>query len=318
MDEDENILTDQPPNFSISNIEEKIDSESEKLIGINLQENAMYHFFQKVEEIRKNINDIQNDVEYFGYMYSALLSLETTDEDMKESIIALTSSIRNKVNDVLTKLKEMDETNNESNVAFKTSSNYRIRNIQHSTLSKLLTNIIETYYHTQQEYLDMCKCKTVEQFQVTGKTMTYQELEDVLEQGQLPILKHRIVMDTIKNLKTLANIEESHADILRLKSMMVETSKMLSESLSLVGNHVDVEDTVAFQIEKQNKYHEYNEELNNSTEEPKNSLPVYKSKRRRVNFSICCCVLSVSSIIIGAVVLNLVLFKIVVSRKPLL
>ena len=317
MDEDNNEIKNQPPDLCATNIEEKNCSVSENLIGITLQKSAMYHFFQEVEEIRKNINDIQNDVEYFGYMYSAMLSLVTTDEDMKDSIIDLTSSIRKKVRCVLIKLKEIGETNNQSNVAFKASSNYRIRNVQHSTLSKSLTNIIETYCCTQQEYLDMCKCKTVEQFKVAGRSMTNEELEDVLEQGQLPILTHRIVIDTLKNLQTLANIEESHADILRLKSMITETSKMLSESLTLSGKDVDVEDTVAYQIEKQNEHQEYKLELDNSTEKLKNSLPHYKSKSRRKNFSICCCVLSVSSILIGAVVLNIVLFKIVVSRTPL-
>ena len=317
MDEDNDKIDNHSPNFRTTNIEEKNCIESEKLIGINLQKSAMYHFFEEVEDIRKSINDIQNDVEYFGYMYSALLSLVTTDEDMKESIIDLTSSIRNKVRGVLMKLKEMRETNNQNNVEFKASSNYRIRNVQHSTLSKSLTNIMETYCRTQQEYLDMCKCKIVEQLEVAGRSMTNEELEDVLEQGQLPILTHRIVIDTMKSLQTLANIEESHADILRLKSMIIETSKMLSESLTLAGKDVDVEDTVAYQIEKQNEYQEYNEELNNSMEKPKNSSPLYKSKSRRKNFSICCCVLSVSSIIIGAVVLNIVLFKIVVSRTPL-
>ena len=93
---------------------------------------------------------------------------------------------------------------------------------------------------------------------------------------------------------------------------------MLAESLNLVERYSDVEDTVAYQIEKTDEYWDIFHEKNDNVAKPNGSISVYKPKTRRKNISVCCCILAVTSIIVGAVVLNIVLFKIVVSKTPVI
>ena len=293
----------------------KINLKTKKSVDGNTPEGGMYEFFQKVDDIRKCIYIIQKDAEYFGYMYSALLSTQPSDEDMKESVMDLMSSIKKSIESICMKLKRIGENNNRQK-ATKEGANLRIRHIQHLTLSRLLIDVIGEYGRTQEDYLERCKFKVVEQFEMAGRRMSSHELEDILEQGKLPVFTRDMIMDTVKSLQILANIEERHIDILKLKSSIQETSDILAESLMLVERYSDVEDTVAYQIEKTDECCEMFHEKSDSIVKLNESISGYKPKNRRKNISIFCCISAVTFIIVGAVAINFILFKMVVSKTP--
>ena len=318
MDYNTKLSSNQPFVFPKIEVADKICHKSETPIEANVQNSGMHHFFQEVEEVRKSINDLQKEKKSFGYMYSRYLSKQPTDDNMKESIMNLISSIKKTIQYATSKLKEMEETNIQSNIGSMSTTKFRIRKIQCLTLYQSLINTIVTYCHTQQKYLDLCKFKMLEQLEIAGKKMTIQELEEALKQGKLPLLKHGMIMDIEQNLMSLAIVEERHADIIRLKLTIADTSEMLTETLKLIDTDLDVADTVAYQVSKQIEYCEDYQEQDNVSKTPMTAASNYKSKSRRQNVSVCCCVSAVSVIIVGAVVLNLILFKHIVLRTPLL
>ncbi|XP_014818258.1 PREDICTED: syntaxin-1B-like [Calidris pugnax] len=69
----------------------------------------------------------------------------------------------------------------------RSSADLRIRKTQHSTLSRKFVEVMTEYNATQSKYRDRCKDRIQRQLEITGRTTTNEELEDMLESGKLAI-----------------------------------------------------------------------------------------------------------------------------------
>lgn len=65
----------------------------------------------------------------------------------------------------------------------KSSADLRIRKTQHSTLSRKFVEVMSEYNRTQTDYRERCKGRIQRQLEITGRTTTNEELEEMLEQG---------------------------------------------------------------------------------------------------------------------------------------
>ena len=66
----------------------------------------------------------------------------------------------------------------------KASADLRIRKTQHSTLSRKFVEVMTEYNRTQTDYRERCKNRIQRQLEITGRTTTDAELEEMLEQGK--------------------------------------------------------------------------------------------------------------------------------------
>jgi t-SNARE complex subunit (syntaxin) len=64
----------------------------------------------------------------------------------------------------------------------KASADLRIRKTQHSTLSRKFVEVMTEYNRTQTDYRERCKGRIQRQLEITGRTTTNEELEEMLEQ----------------------------------------------------------------------------------------------------------------------------------------
>ncbi|CAF88905.1 unnamed protein product, partial [Tetraodon nigroviridis] len=69
----------------------------------------------------------------------------------------------------------------------RSSADLRIRKTQHSTLSRKCVEVMTEYNTTQSKYRDRCKDRIQRQLEITGRTTTNEELEDMLESGKLAV-----------------------------------------------------------------------------------------------------------------------------------
>lgn len=96
---------------------------------------------------------------------------------------------------------EGEESNNKMN------ADLRIRKTQHSTLSRKFVEVMTEYNRTQTDYRERCKGRIQRQLEITGRTTTDTELENMLEQGNSAVFTQGIIMDTAAAKQTLADIE---------------------------------------------------------------------------------------------------------------
>jgi len=273
------------------------DDGGEADIGVGgMETNAkMDDFFHEVEEIRENIDKIVNSVEDVKIKHSAILSAPHTDEKMKQELEDLMADVKKTANRVRAKLKEQNMEQDEQ--VNKASADLRIRKTQHSTLSRKFVEVMTEYNRTQTDYRERCKNRIMRQLEITGRTTTNEELEDMLEQGNSAVFTQGIIMDTAAAKQTLADIEARHADIIKLESSIKELHDMFIDMAMLVESQGEMIDRIEYHVEHAVDY------VQTATQDTKKALK-YQSKARRKKVMLLGCVALVVLVIILAIILS--------------
>merc|ERR1711881_189906 len=206
------------------------------------------------------------------------------------------SDIKKTANKVRAKLKviegqiEQDEQVNKASQ----SAELRMKKTQHSTLSRKFVEVMTEYNRTQTDYRERCKGRIQRQLEITGRTTTNEELENMLEQGNSAVFTQGIIMDTAQAKQTLADIEARHNDIIKLESSIRELHDMFMDMAMLVESQGEMIDRIEYHVEHAVDY------VQTATQDTKKALK-YQSKARRNKICIVSC-LSVVIIIVVIVI----------------
>lgn len=267
-------------------------------MGVNMEGSKMDEFFQEVEEIRENIDKIQTNVDDVKHKHSDILCAPQSDEKMKQDLEDLMSDIKKTANKVRAKLKVIEQNIEQEEHVNKASADLRIRKTQHSTLSRKFVEVMTEYNRTQTDYRERCKGRIMRQLEITGRSTTNEELEDMLEQGNSAVFTQGIIMDTAQAKQTLADIEARHADIIKLESSIKELHDMFMDMAMLVESQGEMIDRIEYHVEHAVDY------VQTATQDTKKALK-YQSKARRKKIFLCIC-LSIVLLIVVIVIIVLI------------
>lgn len=219
-------------------------------VTVEPRDGFMDEFFAEVEEIREMIDRIQLNVEDVKKRHSAILSAPQTDEKVKQELEDLMADIKKTANKVRAKLKVIEQGIEHEEHQNKSSADLRIRKTQHSTLSRKFVEVMTEYNRTQTDYRERCKGRIQRQLEITGKTTTNEELEEMLEQGNPAVFTQGIIMETQQARQTLADIEARHADIIKLENSIRELHDMFMDMAMLVENQGELVDRIENNVSK--------------------------------------------------------------------
>ncbi|XP_066995745.1 syntaxin-1A isoform X2 [Anabrus simplex] len=260
-------------------------------VDVEGRDGFMDEFFAEVEEIREMIEKIQANVEEVKKKHSDILSAPQTDEKVKQELEDLMADIKKTANKVRAKLKVIEQNIEQEEHTNKSSADLRIRKTQHSTLSRKFVEVMTEYNRTQTDYRERCKGRIQRQLEITGRTTTNEELEDMLEQGNPAVFTQGIIMETQQAKQTLADIEARHADIIKLENSIRELHDMFMDMAMLVESQGEMIDRIEYHVEHAVDY------VQTATQDTKKALK-YQSKARRKKFLLIICLIIVVVILI--------------------
>ncbi|XP_035298082.1 syntaxin-1B isoform X3 [Cricetulus griseus] len=239
------------------------DSDDEEEVVHVDGDHFMDEFFEQVEEIRGCIEKLSEDVEQVKKQHSAILAAPNPDETIEQSI-------------------EQEEGLNRS------SADLRIRKTQHSTLSRKFVEVMTEYNATQSKYRDRCKDRIQRQLEITGRTTTNEELEDMLESGKLAIFTDDIKMDSQMTKQALNEIETRHNEIIKLETSIRELHDMFVDMAMLVESQGEMIDRIEYNVEHSVDY------VERAVSDTKKAVKYQsKARRKKIMIIICCVVLGV-------------------------
>ncbi|XP_073677450.1 syntaxin-1B [Garra rufa] len=256
----------------------------------------MDEFFEQVEEIRGCIEKLSEDVEQVKKQHSAILAAPNPDEKTKQELEDLTADIKKTANKVRSKLKGIKPeivtllallkpyiiVLNKSSQ----SSRYLSTFIpQHSTLSRKFVEVMTEYNTTQSKYRDRCKDRIQRQLEITGRTTTNEELEDMLESGKLAIFTDDIKMDSQMTKQALNEIETRHTEIIKLENSIRELHDMFVDMAMLVESQGEMIDRIEYNVEHSVDY------VERAVSDTKKAVKYQSQARKKKIMIIICCVI---------------------------
>ncbi|XP_065715582.1 syntaxin-1B isoform X1 [Patagioenas fasciata] len=252
------------------------DSDDEDEVVHVDRDHFMDEFFEQVEEIRGCIEKLSEDVEQVKKQHSAILAAPNPDEKTKQELEDLTADIKKTANKVRSKLKAIEQSIEQEEGMNRSSADLRIRKTQHSTLSRKFVEVMTEYNATQSKYRDRCKDRIQRQLEITGRTTTNEELEDMLESGKLAIFTDDIKMDSQMTKQALNEIETRHNEIIKLETSIRELHDMFVDMAMLVESQGEMIDRIEYNVEHSVDY------VERAVSDTKKAVK-YQSKARRVS-----------------------------------
>uniref|UniRef100_A0A8C9WBW7 Syntaxin 3a n=1 Tax=Scleropages formosus TaxID=113540 RepID=A0A8C9WBW7_SCLFO len=169
---------------------------------------------------------------------SVTLSVSTeTQEDLE----ALTNDIKKMANNARNKLKSIERSLESPEE--RVSADLRIRKSQHTVLSRKFVEVMTKYNEAQVDFRERSKGRIQRQLEITGKSTTDEELEEMLEGGNAAVFTAGIVQSGISQ-QALNEIEARHKDIVRLESSIKELHDMFVDIAMLVENQGGMVDRI--------------------------------------------------------------------------
>jgi len=264
---------------------------------VNVENTFMDQFFQHVATIRGNIDKIAQDVEQVKKMHSHMLSAAVQEQEVKDELERVMNDVKRTANSVRTNLKEMEQRINQqdSNSSYNQYAESRIRRCQHSTLARKFVEVMSDYNTTQSDYREKCKARIQRQLEITGKTKTSDEVEEMLEGGDPAIFTSDIVIETQQARQALGDIEARHRDIINLEKSIQELHEMFLDMAMLVESQGEMIDRIEYNVEQAVDF------VQSAKSDTKKAVK-YQSKARRKKILIFICLIVCLAIIIGVVV----------------
>ncbi|KFR08274.1 Syntaxin-2, partial [Opisthocomus hoazin] len=151
-----------------------------------------------------------------------------TKEDLEE----LNEEIKKIANKIRARLKAIEQSFDQGENANRTSVDLRIRKTQHSVLAHKFVEVMTEYNETQTLFRERSKGRIQRQLEITGKTTTDEELEEMLESGNPAIFTSDVYSQITR--QALNEIESRHKDIMKLESSIRELHEMFMDMAMFV------------------------------------------------------------------------------------
>lgn len=227
---------------------------TEVTITVDEKESQMSEFFIEVEEIMQCLERIESTVEEVGKKYNAVLSTPQTDTKLSEEIESLTNDIKRLANKVRSKLKIMEQDIDAEEKENETSATYRMKHTQHLVLSKRFVDVMFLLNKIQDNHREKCKERIKLQFKITGEVKTDEEIEEMLESGNLTVFID--LAETQRAKDALADVEARHSDILKLEKSIRELHEMFIDVSVLVENQGEMINNIENYVQRGAEYAE--------------------------------------------------------------
>jgi syntaxin 1A len=266
--------------------------EDDFAVSVEERGGYMEDFFGEVEDIRESILRMQENVEEVKKTHSAILSAPQSDEKVKQHLEDMMADIKKSANRVRAKLKQMESGIEQLEQINMMSAEFRIRKTQHSMLSQKFVEVMTDYNKTQTDYRERCKARIQRQLEITGRSTTTEEVEEMLESGNPTIFTQGIMTDTQQAKQTLADIEARHADIIKLENSIRELHDMFMDMAMLVESQGEMIDRIEFHVSGALEY------VEEAVKDTKKAME-YQRKARRKQICIAICILILLAVLLS-------------------
>ncbi|XP_058512589.1 syntaxin-2 isoform X2 [Ochotona princeps] len=246
------------------------------------RDHFMDDFFHQVEEIRNSIAKIAQDVEAVKKDHSVVLSAPNPEGKVKEELEDLNREIKKTANKVRAKLKSIGQSLDQDESGNRTSVDLRIRRAQHSVLSRKFVEVMTEYNEAQTVFRERSKGRIQRQLEITGRTTTDEELEEMLESGKPSVFISDIISDSQITRQALNEIESRHNDIRKLETSIRELHEMFMDMAMFVETQGEMTNNIERNVVSAADYVEH------AKEETKKAIKYQSKARRKMMFMIIC------------------------------
>jgi len=246
----------------------------------------MTDFFAEIGKIKATMAVIKQNIRLIEQHHGLCLTAISVEQGKAshEKLEQLMDATNAAATDVRNKLKAMDVANKELMRTDSGSSEARIRNYQHGTLTRKFVDLMAEYQEVQNTYKNKYRERVERQYKIVKPEATQEEIEQVLEgDAQQEIFTQQILQQPghAAAKSALADIQERHRDIHRLEQSIAELHQLFLDMSVLVESQGELLDQIEYTVSQSVNY------TSKAVEELRSANKYQKKFRKKM----CCAIL---------------------------
>lgn len=272
--------------------------------AVNMEDNSrfMSEFFNHIDSLRTNIDTISERVDEVKRLHSTILAAPQADDRTKEELEDKMADIKKLANDVRQKLKKMEQDQEQLQASSNhTQAQLRIEKSQLFVLTQKFRDVMNDYNQVQLGYRQKCKERIQRQLEITGRSVTEGEVEEMLESGNPAVFTQGIMVETAQAKQSLADIEARHGDIMKLEKSIRELHDMFIDMAALVQTQGEMIDRIEYNVVQSENF------VKAASTDTKKAVKFQSAARRKKIIILIC--LAVIIVILGSMVAGWLGFK---------
>lgn len=261
-------------------------------------------FFDNVEEVKANIQEIKNATRKIAEINQNVLQATTNEREQDysnelEPLIKATNQKAAFAKRLLQGIK--DETDGVKDAKIINSPEHRIRSNLGMTLTRKFVEVMKEYQNAQMKYKLDIKKKVKRQVQIVKPNATTEEIDAVFKSGsgagglyKSTILKGE-ASDAVQN--AYMNVADKYRDVLALESSMAELHQMFLDFALLTEQQGELLDQIEHQVKEASDF------IDQGNTEMVSAIELQKS----IRYKQCClatCIITVIVIVVLIVALK--------------
>ncbi|RXN30976.1 radial spoke head 1-like protein [Labeo rohita] len=278
--------SDKPVDNNPFDEEEDEDTDPSSVIGLQAvifeAEPVLEIFLKEAQSIRDSIEELSSEVSKFSQQQRNFvatirrLSIMKKESSMTRDIKLLAESLHKRL-DALSKQAKQTEAELGPDAA--TS---RIQKTQHAALFRQFQQVMRQHNDAILSKQDKCKQFIIRQLEVSGREVSEDEVDNMIEQGKWEIFNENIIVDAKITRTQLSEIEQRHKELLSLESNMKDLRDLFLDVFMLVEEQGHQIESIQANVEKTQDYVAV-------TKEKFKTAARYKRQNPLRRLCCCCC-----------------------------
>ncbi|XP_017566271.2 syntaxin-19 [Pygocentrus nattereri] len=236
------------------------DEEDDPVSSVGLQavvfeaEPVLENFLEEAKRVQDGLEELEAEVKKFSQQQRNLvatmrrLSVMKKESSITRDIKLRAESLRKKL-DALSKQAKHSETEMGPSAA-----TARIQQAQHAALFRQFQNVMRQYNDSLLSKQDKCKQFIIRQLEVSGREVSEEEVENMVDQGKWDVFNENILLDLKITRTQLSEIEQRHKELLTLESNMKDLRDLFLDVFMLVEEQGAQIDNIQANVEKTQDY----------------------------------------------------------------
>uniref|UniRef100_W5LSE9 Syntaxin 19 n=1 Tax=Astyanax mexicanus TaxID=7994 RepID=W5LSE9_ASTMX len=197
-------------------------------------EPVLDNFLEEAKRVRDSLEDLEAEVKKFSQQQRNLvatmrrLSVMKKESSITRDIKLQAESLRKRL-DALSKQAKQSEAELGPSAA-----TARIQQAQHAALFRQFQQIMRQYNDSLLSKQDKCKQFIIRQLEVSGREVSEEEVENMVEQGKWDVFNENILLDLKITRTQLSEIEQRHKELVTLESNMKDLRDLFLDVFMLV------------------------------------------------------------------------------------
>lgn len=216
---------------------------------------ALASLFKDIQGIRTSNSHLKEDVRRLGKQNSRFLTSMRRLSSIKRDTSTIAKDIKARGEEIHRKLQALRDFSEDSETKYGSNSIVaRVAKDHYIDLMHAFQEAMFEYNTTEMNQRENCKIRIQRQLEIMGKTVSGNQIEDMIEHGKWDVFSENLLSDIKGARSALNEIETRHKELMKLECRIREVHELFLQVALLVEEQADTFNVIELNVQKVEEY----------------------------------------------------------------